>query len=133
MLDRIDIHVDVPAVKVSKIVGEDDSNAESSKEIRRRVTKARKTQEERFSRKSRSAGKIVTNSEMNSREIKEFCRIEDDAKDILKQALIRLSMSARAYHKVIKTAQTIADLAEKETIQKEHVLEALQYRPKLDA
>lgn len=127
MLDRIDIHIDVPAVKASKIVADDDNEAESSIKIRKRVVAARKKQNARFKTK-----KIVTNSEMANREIKEFCKMDEATRDILKQALVRLSLSARAYHKVIKVAQTIADLSGSQSIKREHVLEALQYRPKLE-
>ncbi len=128
MLDRIDIHVDVPAVKASKIVADDDFSAESSSKIRKRVIAARKRQEARF-----AGQKIVTNSEMTNRQIKEFCKIEDEARQVLKEALVRLSLSARAYHKVIKIAQTIADLGGSETIRRQDVLEALQFRPKMEA
>jgi magnesium chelatase family protein len=127
MLDRIDIHVDVPAVKASKIVSDEDSTAESSDKIRKRVVGARKIQDARFKKK-----KIVTNSEMSNRDIKEFIRIEDEAKEILKQALLKLSLSARAYHKVIKVARTIADLEGSDSLLRQHVLEALQYRPKME-
>lgn len=135
MLDRIDIHVDVPAVKASKIVADDQEAGEDSSKIRKRVVAAREKQGVRFSRKagSRSAGKIVTNSEMGNRDIKELLKISDDAREVLKQALIALSLSARSYHKVIKIAQTIADLAGSDTIRKQDVLEALQYRPKLES
>lgn len=128
MLDRIDIHVDVPAVKASKIVAEEEGIGETSSKIRKRVVAARERQGVRFKNK-----KVVTNSEMGNRDIKELLKIEDEAREILKQALTRLSLSARSYHKVIKIAQTIADLASSETIRKQDVLEALQYRPKLEA
>lgn len=136
MLDRIDIHVDVPAVKASKIVTDEESTAEDSGQIRKRVVKARKIQEMRFNKSreagSRSAGKkIVTNSEMSNRDIKEFAKMDDETREVLKQALTKMSLSARAYHKVIKVAQTIADLSGSDSIQREHVLEALQFRPKL--
>ena len=127
MLDRIDIHVDVPPVKASKIVSDEAFNSDSSKVVRKRVIKARANQSKRF-----KAKKIVTNSEMSNRDIRELCKIEDSAVAILKQALIKLSLSARGYHKVIKVSQTIADLEGKEEIGKNHVLEALQYRPKLE-
>ena len=127
MLDRIDIHVDVPAVKVAKIVADEENKAESSKIIRKRVIKARLAQEARFKSK-----KILTNSEMTNRDIREFCKIDNEAREILKQALVKLSLSARAYHKVLKIAQTIADLDSSDLIQRQHVLEALQYRPKLE-
>ena len=126
MLDRIDIHVDVPQVLASKIVSDDENLTESSARIRKRVIGARKRQERRFKDK-----KIVTNSEMTSRQLKEFAKIEEDARSVLKEALIRLSLSARSYHKVIKIAQTIADLQNSNSIQREHVLEALQYRPRM--
>ena len=96
MLDRIDIHVDVPQVLASKIVSDDENLTESSARIRKRVIGARKRQERRFKDK-----KIVTNSEMTSRQLKEFAKIEEDARSVLKEALIRLSLSARSYHKVI--------------------------------
>lgn len=127
MLDRIDIHVDVPAVKASKIVSDDEKEAESSRKIRKRVILARSKQTKRF-----KGGKVVTNSEMNNRQIKEFSKIDEAAREVLKQALVRMSLSARAYHKVIKIAQTIADLSNSESIRRQDVLEALQYRPKLD-
>jgi len=127
MLDRIDIHVDVPPVKASKIVSDEAFNSDSSKVVRKRVIKARANQSKRF-----KAKKIVANSEMSNRDIRELCKIEDSAVAILKQALIKLSLSARGYHKVIKVSQTIADLEGKEEIGKNHVLEALQYRPKLE-
>lgn len=127
ILDRIDIHVDVPAVTASKIVSDEENIAETSEKIRKRVIKARKVQDTRFKKK-----RIVTNSEMINRDIKEFCKIDNEAREILKQALIKLSLSARAYHKVIKISQTIADLENLEGIGRAHVLEALQYRPKLE-
>jgi magnesium chelatase family protein len=130
MLDRIDIHVDVPAVKASKIVADEEFSAESSKSIRKRVVGARKIQDARF--KKPNGKRIVTNSEMSNRDLKEFVKMDDDVKEVLKQALQKLSLSARAYHKVIKVAQTIADLEGSASVKKQHVLEALQYRPKLE-
>lgn len=134
MLDRIDIHVDVPAVKAAKIVADDDSSAESSARIRKRVIGAKKRQGARFAGRLPAGRQVrlVTNSEMTNRQIKEFCKIEEAAKQVLKEALVHLSLSARAYHKVIKIAQTVADLAGSETIERKHVLEALQFRPKLE-
>lgn len=135
MLDRIDIHIDVPAVKASKIVSDEEISGETSTTIRRRVIVARKKQETRFKKSRFASGgkKIITNSEMANRDIKELVKIQDGAKEVLKQALVKLSLSARAYHKVIKVAQTIADLAGEEEISRENILEALQYRPKMEA
>lgn len=130
LLDRIDIHIDVPAVDVKKITADNENDGEESKVVRNRVEKARKRQLKRFSHKS-SNRRIVNNSEMTSRDIKSFIQIDANAREILKDAVTKLSLSARSYHKVIKVSQTIADLERKDIIQTEHVLEALQYRPKL--
>ncbi len=123
ILDRIDMHIEVPAVSVSKITQEENAS-ESSKEIRERIIKARKRQSARFKKT-----KLVTNSEMKAQDIRELCIIDDEAKFILRQAMTRLSLSARAFHKVIKISQTIADLEGSATVLKNHVLESLQYRP----
>lgn len=125
LLDRIDIHIDVPAVDVHKITSDNTEDGETSKIVRSRVEKARNRQLTRFKN-----SKVITNSEMAAKDIKSLLEIEKDAKDILRNAVTKLSLSARSYHKVIKVAATIADLAESETIKSEHVLEALQYRPK---
>lgn len=124
LLDRIDIHIDVPAVKVEKLV-EDDSDAESSLAVRRRVEKALTRQRIRFSGK-----KIIMNSEMSSKDLKEQLFIEDEAKEIMKQAMKSLSLSARSFNKVLKVARTIADLEQSKNVLSSHILEALQYRPK---
>lgn len=125
ILDRIDIHIDVPAVKVEKITEESDEKRENSKTIRERVKAARAQQLKRF-----KGTKLVVNSEMGTRDIKKFCKIEPEALTILKVAITKLSLSARSYHKIIKIAQTIADLEGSEKIKKQHVLEALQFRPR---
>jgi magnesium chelatase family protein len=125
LLDRIDIHIDVPAVNISKITEDDDTSIETSKVVRNRVEKARKRQLKRFQGK-----KIITNSDMSAKDIKIFIQIDAAAKDVLRNAVKKFALSARSYHKVIKVAQTIADLSQSETIKKEHVLEALHYRPK---
>lgn len=124
LLDRIDIHIDVPAVKVEKLV-EDNEESESSSEIRKRVVEALDKQRKRFSGK-----KIVMNSEMSSKNLKEQLLIEDTAKEVMKNAMKNLSLSARSFNKVLKVARTIADLDNSTKVEKEHILEALQYRPK---
>ncbi len=125
LLDRIDIHIDVPAVKVEKLMDESDNDTEDSESIRKRVLKAQKRQQERF-----TGRKTVMNSEMSTKDIKELLNLSDEAKMILKQAMRTLSLSARSYNKVLKVSRTIADLEVSEGIEASHILEALQYRPK---
>lgn len=122
IIDRIDMHVEVPAVKVEKLTRDD--AAESSCVVRKRVQKAREKQLTRF-----TGRKIILNSEMSARDIKDLCRLEKGAKDILKQAILTFSLSARSYHKVIKISQTIADLEPSPAVTSAHILEALRYRP----
>lgn len=122
ILDRIDIHVTVPAVKVEKLTHEVIS--ESSKTIQARVQKARDIQEKRFKGKS-----IKSNSEMSSKLMKQFAALDQQSIRLLKQAITKLNLSARSFHKVVKIARTIADLEASTKIQSDHVAEALQYRP----
>ncbi|MBI4036370.1 YifB family Mg chelatase-like AAA ATPase [Candidatus Daviesbacteria bacterium] len=124
-LDRIDIHLEIPAVEVEKLSG--NLLAEDSKTIRQRVTLARKKQQQRF------RGKFLTNSEMGNSEIREFCQITPDGLNLLKMAISSLNLSARGYHRVLKLSRTIADLAGSEPILTEHVAEALQYRARDEA
>lgn len=119
-LDRIDIYLEVPAVEVDKLSA--DLKVESSKEVRKRVTGARKIQLDRFK------GRILTNSEMRNHDIKEYCAVTPEGLDLLKMAISSLNLSARGYHRVLKLSRTIADLAGIENIQAEHIAEALQYR-----
>jgi magnesium chelatase family protein len=123
LLDRIDMHIEVPRVKIDKLTSEQIS--ESSKEIRKRVQKAREIQQRRFKKTN-----LLWNGEMKPQHIKEFCEIDKTTLDLLKTAVNRLHLSARAYHKVLKIGRTIADLAGEEKIQTAHIAEALQYRPK---
>ncbi|MBI3398411.1 MAG: YifB family Mg chelatase-like AAA ATPase [Deltaproteobacteria bacterium] len=121
LLDRIDIHCDVPAVRFKELSG--DASGESSKDIKIRVDRARKIQTERFADK-----KIYSNSQMSSRHIKKFCDIDGDGKRLLEMAIDRLGLSARAYTRVLKVARTIADLESEEKIKSHHLSEAIQYR-----
>jgi len=126
LIDRIDLHIEVPRIKFEKLSS--DNLAESSKSIRARVEKAREIQQERFKDK-----KIISNSEMSSQEVKDFCKIEEETLNILKTAISQFNLSARSYYKILKLARTIADLEEKEKIASVHVAEALQYRPRNNA
>ncbi len=123
LIDRIDLHIEVPRIKFEKL--SEDDPAESSKSIRERVEKAREVQQERFKDK-----KIISNSEMSSQDVKEFCKIDNQTIDILRTAVSQFQLSARSYYKILKLARTIADLEEKEIIESAHVAEALQYRPR---
>ncbi len=122
MLDRVDLHIETPAVEYEKLEG---GEAEPSDKIRARVLHAREIQKKRFRNLP-----ITTNSEMGLREIKEFIKIKDALRPVLKLAHERHHLSARAYHRVLKLSRTIADLAASDDILQEHILEALQYRPK---
>ncbi len=124
-MDRIDLWLDVPAVEYEKL-SDSKSAGENSKIIQERVIKAREIQNERFKDYHRQ---ILTNSEMGVRELKKFVSLPEKLTDILNQAAKRLDLSARAYHRVIKLARTIADLEESENVSESHLFEALQYRP----
>ena len=133
LLDRIDIHIEIPAIKYRELA--DTKEAESSKIIKERVEKARAIQRERFSAKilggSAFGGKsegIFCNAQMNSKLIKKCCLIEEKAKEFLRMAMNELGLSARAYDKVLKVSLTIADLAGAQDIKAEHLSEAIQYR-----
>jgi magnesium chelatase family protein len=121
LLDRIDIHVEVPAVPYKDLMG--DSNAEPSEEIRKRVEPARSIQSGRFVRT-----KIYCNAQMSNRHIKKYCVIDEASADLLESAIDKLGLSARAYNRILKIARTIADLEGITDIQVDHISEAIQYR-----
>jgi magnesium chelatase family protein len=121
LMDRIDIHIDVPAVKFREIAGE--APAEPSSAIRERVTRARRAQQDRFLRDG-----IHANAHMKSRHIRKYCRISDDSQQLMEAAMHRLGLSARAYNRILKVARTIADLSGSDAILSSHVSEAIQYR-----
>ncbi len=125
LLDRIDIHLDVPPVEENKLLSS--TKSETSEEIRQRVIKARQKQLKRLAHL-----KIKTNGEMNPADIKKFCQITQKSQELLKSAIARLSLSARSYFKTIKIAQTIADLKGSDKIEANFIAEALQYRASED-
>jgi magnesium chelatase family protein len=128
LLDRIDIHLEVPHVKVEKLTGEDLKNVEDSKTIRARVQKARDIQTKRF-----TGRKTCSNGEMTNKEIKEFCKIDDSSKQLIRAAITQMGLTARGYMRVLKLARTIADLDNSKEIKPVHIAEALQYRPRQES
>ena len=121
LLDRIDIQIEVTPVKYQKLNSED--TIETSKEIKERVNKARKIQIERYKEE-----KIFSNSDLTPKLIEKYCRLDKESNYILQAAFERLRLSARAYGRILKVARTIADLQGKESIDKTHIAEAIQYR-----
>ena len=120
LLDRIDIHIEVPAVKFKEL---ETADVDSSNCIRSRVIAARNRQIERFSSNS-----IFANAQMNSQLIAKHCKISNNAKTILEHALNRLGLSARAYDRILKVSRTIADIEGASNIDTHHIAEAIQYR-----
>jgi len=121
LMDRIDLHLDVPDLKAHELLHA--SPGESSAIIKVRTTQARNIQRERLKDVS-----VTTNAHMSHKQIKQFCKPTQSGRNLLNQAIHELNLSARAYDKILKIARTIADLAEVETLQEEHIAEAVQYR-----
>jgi len=128
IMDRIDLWVSVGNVDYKKL--SEENNGEKSEKIKERITKARKIQEKRFEKFGRN---IKTNSEMNVKDLSNIVKLKEEVRDLLDDSALRLALSARAYHRVIKIARTIADLENSEEINSNHILEAIQYRPKVNA
>ena len=122
LLDRIDIHVEVPNVKYHDLSA--DRTGEKSAIISERVVKARNIQEERY---TENKG-IYKNADMNSKAIRKYCTLDNPSKDLLKMAVTKMGFSARAYNRILKVSRTIADLSGIENIKPEHISEAIQYR-----
>ena len=122
LMDRIDIHVETPAVQYEELTNE--HAGESSAEVRRRVQAARQMQLKRFA----DYRDLFSNAHMGPREIRTFCKIDDKSQELLRMAITRLGLSARAYDRILKASRTIADLEGEEDIQSRHVAEAIQYR-----
>ena len=121
LMDRIDIHVEVPAIQYSELASS--TTGETSSEIRKDVDHVRNIQENRFNNSS-----FKTNARMSSKMIKKFCVLDNESETLLQQAMIELGLSARGYTKILKVARTIADLGNSDIIKVEHISEALQYR-----
>ena len=121
LLDRIDLHLEVPALPSNDLMT--NACAETSQAIKERILKARSLQKGRC-----TGGDVAANGYMSHRQIKKFCALDDEGKELLKKAIDELGLSARAYDKILKVARTIADLAGSEQVQTEHLAEAIQYR-----
>jgi len=121
LLDRIDIHIEVPAAKYQDLTS--NLPAESSAQIKERVNKARAIQRERFKGEG-----ILSNALMSHKQVRKFCVLGKEENELLKMAMTELNFSARAYDKILKVSRTIADLSGSENIKTEHLSEAIQYR-----
>jgi magnesium chelatase family protein len=126
LIDRIDIHLEVPRIEYEKLA--DRRPGETSAKVRERVAEARARQSARFT--SSNGNGTPLNSDMGPAEIQQYCRLDEAGDRLLKAAVQQLQLSARAYHRVLKLARTIADLSSQDHIQTSHLAEALQYRPR---
>ena len=121
-MDRIDIHIEVPAVPFSKLSSMEPGD--SSDSIKEKVQSAREIQLDRFN----SRNQVYSNAQMQTRQLKQFCKLDKNTSDMLKTAMEKLGLSARAYDRILKVSRTIADLAGEDSIKIQHVSEAIQYR-----
>jgi magnesium chelatase family protein len=122
LLDRIDIHVEVPAVKYKELSSE--VKSESSKTVRERVIRAREIQLKRF----KGIDHFFSNGDMGTKEVRIFCKLDSSGSELLKMAINKLGLSARAFERILKVSRTIADLESSANILPQHVSEAIQYR-----
>jgi len=122
LMDRIDIHIEVPALRYSELAGE--RKGESSSQVRARVNAARRIQTGRFN----GSNGVRCNSQMNSRMIEKYCELDARSQSLLSSAFERLGISARAHTRILKVARTIADLDNSENIKSHHLTEAIGYR-----
>lgn len=121
LLDRIDLHIEVPRLKKEELSGRPDGETSSS--IRERIIRARQVQQARF-----KDSETFCNARLTPRQIREACKLEADAEDLLKSAILHLQLSARAYDRILKVSRTIADLEGSANILAKHIAEATQYR-----
>jgi magnesium chelatase family protein len=124
LLDRIDIHIEVPRVEYEKL--SDERLGEASTAIRTRVEAARSRQRQRF----KGHPGLLANADMGPAEVRDYCQVDEGGRSLLRTAMQQLHMSARAYHRILKLARTIADLAGSDAIETPHLAEAIQYRPR---
>lgn len=130
LLDRIDLHLYVPSVDLSKLQEGEKRKKESSKVIKKRVQNARNIQLQRF---KNAKLPITSNSEMNSKMIRDFANATNESETLLKKAGVAMGLSARSFYRILKLSRTIADLENSEQILPQHIAESLQYRPRTDA
>jgi magnesium chelatase family protein len=123
LMDRIDIHIDVPAVNFKELRGKTSENIETSETIRTRVIKAREIQLKRLAGEN-----VFSNSAMSSSQIRKFCALDADSENLLEKAMLKQGLSARAHDRILKVSRTIADLSGSENIQPQHISEAINYR-----
>ena len=121
LMDRIDLHIEVPSVKYRALSAKEEG--ESSQTIKNRVNAARNAQKRRFGQND-----IICNARMTEKQIKTFCAIDDDSHKLIEMAIEKLGLSARAINRILKVSRTIADLEKKEKVEAAHVAEAIQYR-----
>ena len=126
MLDRIDIHVQVPRVDYDKL--SDQRYGEASALIQARVETAREIQRQRFNSGGEKDAGILSNADMRNADIRKYCKLDDDCQNLMRAAMQQMHLSARAYHRVLKVSRTIADLDGADLIDTPHIAEALQYR-----
>jgi magnesium chelatase family protein len=122
LLDRIDIHVEVPRVDYEKL--SEKKTSETSETIRQHV-------QARIKALDSQSLNFISNADMRIGETKQFCQLQDEGQNLMRAAMTQLNLSARAYHRILKLSRTISDLAGSEDIQSSHLADALQYRPKI--
>ena len=129
LLDRIDIHVEVPRVDYDKLT--DDRRGEPSEVVRARVQAARDRQAERFAAGRNGGRRLLSNADMGAREVTAFVKLDAESESLMRSAMQQMNLSARGYHRVLKLSRTIADLEGSDAVRAHHVAEALQYRVRL--